>query len=73
MFVVSMTDSLKSRWSHHKTVLIGNPSVSMSWFQWYITYCLVNQVRDQADVEDEFNEPIKVITHQQGSDIFDPK
>ena len=58
-------------WSHRSAVLIGNPGVSKSWFQWYIIYLLVNQVRDQADVKDEFNEPIKAIVRQIGSDGFD--
>ena len=34
-------------------------------------YLLVNQVRDQADVKDEFNEPIKAIVRQAGSTFFD--
>ena len=47
---------LKTMWSTPCAVLIGNPGVSKSWFQWYVIHCLVNQVRDQAGVKDE---PIK--------------
>ena len=72
VYVRSFYDRLlKSMWSHRRAVLIGNPGVSKSWFQWYIMYLLVNQVRDQAGVKDGFNEPIKAIVRQTGSDYFD--
>ena len=71
VYVRSFYDRLlKSLWSQRRAVLIGNPGVSKSWFQWYVIYRLVNQVQDQADVKDEFNEPIKVIARQVGSDYF---
>ena len=71
VYVRSFYDRLlKSLWSQGRAVLIGNPGVSKSWFQWYVIYRLVNQVQDQADVKDEFNEPIKVIARQVGSDYF---
>ena len=36
-----------------------------------IIYHLVNQVRDQVDVKDECNEPIKVIVCQEGLEVYD--
>ena len=71
VYVRSFYDRLlKAMLSTPRSVLIGNPGVSKSWFQWYIIYHLANQVRDQADVKDECNEPIKVIVRQEGLDIY---
>ena len=44
IFVHSFYDRLLDRlWSHLWTILLGNPGVSKSWFQWYILYSIMNR------------------------------
>jgi len=53
-------------WRNRRAVLIGNPGVSKSWFQWYMMYRLVS--------EDEYN--TKLIIRQVGTrkvDFYFPR
>jgi len=52
----------------HKSIVIGNPGVSKSWFQWYILYRLVNEKEIPNLGPNHLNsrEPPKVIVRQVG-------
>lgn len=51
-----------------RSVAIGNPGVSKSWFHWYILYCLVNKDEIPNLEPNHLNssDPPKVIVHQVG-------
>ena len=57
-------------WRSHHAVLIGNPGVSKSWFQWYMMYRLVNHV-DVGANEDGYNRPTRLIVRQTGIKTMD--
>lgn len=57
----------------HWSIVIGNPGVSKSWFQWYILYRLVNEKEIPNLGPNHLNsrEPPKVVVCQVGdSDLF---
>ena len=51
----------KSMWAKRNTILIGNPGISKSWFQWYMIYRLANE---------KVPNPPKVIVHQTGASLL---
>ena len=62
VYVRSFYDRLFNvMWRNHRAVLLGNPGVSKSWFQWYMMYRLVN--------EEEYN--TKLIIRQTGTQRVD--
>ena len=67
VYVRSFYDRLfKVMWRNRRAVLIGNPGVSKSWFQWYMMYRLIN--------EDKYN--TKLIVRQIGTrkvDFYFPR
>ena len=68
IYVRSFYDDLfKVIWKEGRAVLIGNPGVSKSWFQWYVMWRLVNH--KNFGHENGKSESVKVIVRQTGNDV----